>query len=88
LIYEEKVINEGEIIKLYKYMHIGGKKENGSKWILVQFIIYLSTFRVEKLEELLARPILVAGPSLEIWGLEPSKAILRCQTIPFWVKIL
>jgi hypothetical protein len=46
-------------------------------WIIILFFIYLDAFRVEKLKESTFRVILVAGPSLENWGLEPSRAILR-----------
>jgi hypothetical protein len=35
---------------------------------------------------LLAGPILVASPSLEIWGLEPSKSILRHKMTFFMSK--
>jgi hypothetical protein len=40
----------------------------------------------KKLEESSCRVILVAGPSLENWGLEPSGAILRHQTTFFGLK--
>jgi hypothetical protein len=46
-------------------------------WIIILFVIYLDAFRVEKLEESACRVILVASPSLENWGMEPSRAILR-----------
>jgi hypothetical protein len=36
-------------------------------WIIILFVIYLSTFWVEKLEESTCRAILAAGPNLEIW---------------------
>jgi hypothetical protein len=38
----------------------------------------------KKLEESTCRAILVGGSNLENWGLKPSGAILRHQTI-FWV---
>jgi hypothetical protein len=40
----------------------------------------------EKLEESTYMVILMAGPSLENWGLKPFKAILRHPTTFFGVK--
>jgi hypothetical protein len=40
----------------------------------------------KKLEETTYKVILVAGPSLENWGLEPSRTVLRNQLIFFGFK--
>jgi hypothetical protein len=49
--------------------------------VLIGSLYYLSSILMlsewKKLEESTCRVILVAGPSLENWGLEPSRAILR-----------
>jgi hypothetical protein len=52
-------------------------------WIIILFFIYLNDFKVEKLEELSWKAILVLGPDLENWGLEPSRSILR-NKMEFW----
>jgi hypothetical protein len=53
-------------------------------------LYYLSSISMlsewKKLKESTCRAILVAGPGLENWGPEPSRAILRHQMTFFGVK--
>jgi hypothetical protein len=58
---------------------------NGSLYNLSSILVL---FRWKNWRNWLARPILVVGPSLAIWGMEPSRAILRHQKILFWVNTL
>jgi len=46
-------------------------------WIIILFFIYLTTFWVEKLEELACKAILVVVPNLEIWVQKTIKNILE-----------
>jgi hypothetical protein len=50
---------------------------NDSDWIIILFPSILMLLEWNNLEELACKIILVAGPSLENWGPEPSGAILR-----------
>jgi hypothetical protein len=52
----------------------GGMIQIGSSYNFSSILV-LSGWK--KLEESTCRAILVAGPSLENWGLKPSRAILR-----------
>ena len=54
----------------------------------MQFVIYLDTLWMEKLEELACRTHLKGNSSLVIWGLKISIAILRHQTTLFGVNFV
>jgi hypothetical protein len=56
-------------------------------WMIILFVIYLYSFKVGKLEESACEVILVAGPSLENWGLGPYGSILMHQIVFFWVLV-
>jgi hypothetical protein len=53
---------------------------------LYNFSSILMLSKSKKLEESTYMIISMAGPSLENWGLKPSRAILRHQTTFFGVK--
>jgi hypothetical protein len=64
-------------------------KWGGMIWIgSLYYLSYISILSEwEKLEELTCMAILVVGPILENWGMEPSRAILRNQTKFLGLKI-
>jgi hypothetical protein len=64
---------------------LGGMIHNGS---LYNFSYILVLFRWKNWRNSLARPILGVGPSLVIWGIEPSRANMIHQVALFGVKNL
>jgi hypothetical protein len=56
-------------------------------WIIILFVMYLDAFRVERIEGINLEGHLMVGPSLENWGLKPSRSILRNKMAFLGVKL-
>jgi hypothetical protein len=90
---QRKAVLQGEGIRKISSPHsikILGTK-NLPKWggmIYIGPLYYFSSISMlsewKKLEESTCRVILMVGPSLENWGLKPSRAIFEASNKFFW----